>query len=274
MLSNSKKMTKKAVLIGITYKGTMERSLHDVQNTKRVLEEKLGFASEHIQVMTDETSFPPTRKNLEYTLKAFAGEAQEGDTLYLHISGRGSFIRDFNGDESNRLDEVLLPSDFMRTGILTDDWIRKEFVGRIPKGVRVVCVLDCDFSGTMMDLPYNVQLSSLESPTPLPTAYRADEWQLTWTPLKEKPQSSVHADVVCFSACGDFQRTAVTRRDGVPQGVFTTCFLQTLGSDHLPSCTWKDVLKEVQCRMRMEGQRQTCQLSAGKEEHFDVPFFF
>lgn len=73
-----------------------------------------------------------------------------GDLVVFYYSGHGSQVPDFNGDESDGLDEVLLPYDFQRIGghnIIIDD----EFGVMLRKLVNreVVVIIDACHAGTM-----------------------------------------------------------------------------------------------------------------------------
>ena len=68
--------------------------------------------------------------------------------------GHGGQITDQSGDEKDKMDEALIPSDYKEAGHILDDEIYAEFVTQVPAGVHVVCMMDCCHSGSAMDLPY------------------------------------------------------------------------------------------------------------------------
>jgi len=104
-------MSKKALLVGINYKGTsseLKGCITDVDNIKGYLL-KNGYSSQNITVLTDETAIKPTRVNiLKHLLELIVSDAK---TLFFHYSGHGSQTADDNGDESDGRDECLCPID-------------------------------------------------------------------------------------------------------------------------------------------------------------------
>lgn len=270
-------MSKKALLIGINYRNTraaLRGCINDVLNTKKVLQDKFDYKEENITVLTDDTPILPTRANIEQQLIKLATEAKDGDTLYFHYSGHGSFIKDFNKDESNGLDEVLLPIDYMKKGIIVDDWIFANFVCKLPKGAKVFCVLDCCHSGTGMDLKYNFQYQTIKTPSPLPQQYRPEDWKETYRMEIEKQKQQIDTLICSFSGCSDLQTSADAYINGSPQGAFTACFLDIIQQDNVRDYTLKELLKEVNCRLIMRKMTQRSQLSVPKVEYCEEKLFF
>ncbi len=270
-------MSKKALLIGINYTGTraaLRGCINDVLNTKQVLKEKFAYAEENILVMTDNTPIKPTRKNMEEQIKKFAGNAKEGDTLYFHYSGHGSSVKDFSGDESDGMDEVLLPLDFKTAGKILDDWMYANLIAKIPKGAKLFCVLDCCHSGTGVDLPYSYRYTPLITPNPLPQQYKSEDWKENYEMSVEKQITPIKADFVCsFSGCADIQTSADAFINGSSQGAFTSCFLEILRLPNIKEYTLKQVLKEVNCRLIMYRMTQRSQLSVANTKDCEAAFF-
>ena len=53
--------------------------------------------------------------------------------VWIHYSGHGSHIKDMDGDEEDGFDEVLVPLDYDKNGVISDDFINKYFISRINK---------------------------------------------------------------------------------------------------------------------------------------------
>src|SRR5215212_2377925 len=107
-----------------------------------------GFPPTRIKLLTDEKA---TKANIIKGLQWLTKDANPGDVLVYYHSGHGSNITDVDGDEADRLDEMVIPSDFdwydPKT-YLTDDELHKYFTGATPKGVRCDVILDTCYSGT------------------------------------------------------------------------------------------------------------------------------
>lgn len=71
-----------------------------------------------------------------------------------HCAGHGSQKRDYTGDESDGMNETLVPTDHERAGQLIDDELNKRLVNPLGPGVRLHALLDACHSGTGLDLPY------------------------------------------------------------------------------------------------------------------------
>jgi hypothetical protein len=141
-------MAKKAVLIGVNkYKipgADLRGCVNDVNNMQAVLTQFYGFAAGDITVLTD---LAATKKNMEAAIRNLVRGARKGDVLLLHYSGHGSNVPDNDGDEADRRDEILCPTDLDWKKPLRDDWLRKTFDG-MRAGVSLTVIMDCCHSGT------------------------------------------------------------------------------------------------------------------------------
>jgi hypothetical protein len=141
-------MAKKAILIGVnTYRipgADLRGCVNDVKNIKAVLKKFFDFAGKDITVLTDSAA---TKKNMQAAIRALVRGARKGDVLLLHYSGHGSNVPDNDGDEADRRDEILCPTDLDWKKPLRDDWLRKTFDG-MRAGVNLTVIMDCCHSGT------------------------------------------------------------------------------------------------------------------------------
>ncbi|MBN1632690.1 MAG: caspase family protein [Ignavibacteria bacterium] len=67
-----------------------------------------GFQEKDIIILTDEKA---TKQNIINELDKLLSECNEGDIVVIHYSGHGQRIQDDNGDETDMLDEALIPYD-------------------------------------------------------------------------------------------------------------------------------------------------------------------
>jgi len=74
--------------------------------------------------------------------------SKAGDVLYLHYSGHGANVPDADGDEADRRDEILCPTNLDWKDPITDDWLRKTIDQYLAKGVNLTIVMDCCHSGS------------------------------------------------------------------------------------------------------------------------------
>jgi predicted ester cyclase len=149
----------KALLIGINYIGSsaaLSGCINDVKNVHRTLT-SMGFNSQegkNTRTLTEEVRRKPTRQNILNSMQWLTEGAQPGDVLWFHYSGHGAQIPDKSHDEQDGKDESLVPLDYQRAGMITDDDLEAALVKPLPAGVTLYCVFDCCHSGTILDLRY------------------------------------------------------------------------------------------------------------------------
>jgi len=152
-----------AALVGINYvgqKGELSGCVNDVVSMKNYLVAN-GFSESEMRICIDaphsdigiRTSMP-TKSEIYDTIRWLTSQAQPGDALFFHYSGHGGQQRDDSGDEEDGMDETLIPLDYQQAGVITDDELFDHLVATLPKGVHLVCLMDCCHSGTILDLPY------------------------------------------------------------------------------------------------------------------------
>ncbi len=204
---------KKALLVGINYKGSssaLNGCINDVNKVKEYLLTR-GYSEDNIVVCTDDTEIKPTR---DCILSLFAQLLFSGVTmLYFHYSGHGSYIRDVGGDESDGRDECLVPLDYQLSGMISDDDLRSS-ISLLPPGRRLNIVLDCCHSGTGMDLTYNLYK-------------RARQYSM----VRDIKYLDTKSPVIMLSGCQDYQTSADAYIGGQYQGALTHAFLQAMNEN-------------------------------------------
>ncbi|CAK0903734.1 unnamed protein product [Prorocentrum cordatum] len=152
---------KRALLVGINYFGTraeLKGCINDVRAIADLLQKTLGWDSANIRTLTDDDrNQMPTRERVEQELKWLVQGAGPGDALFFHFSGHGAQQEDPNGFEEDGMNETILPVDFQKAGMLTDDRISDIIVKPLPEGARLTAIMDCCHSGTGLDLPFSYE---------------------------------------------------------------------------------------------------------------------
>jgi len=151
---------KRAVLIGINYvgdKGELKGCHNDVDAVQNFIR-KHGFADADIKVLKDDgKAISPTRKNIIDALKWLVDGAGPTDSLFLHFSGHGSYLKDWNSDEGDKQDEALVPLDYAMGNFIVDDELYEILVSPLPVGCYLTCINDSCHSGSSLDLHYSVR---------------------------------------------------------------------------------------------------------------------
>ena len=142
-------MAKRAVLVGVNrYRipgADLRGCVNDVINMQAVLTQRYGFAKGDITTLLD---YNATQKAIQTAIAALVKGGRKGDVLLVHFSGHGSNVPDDNGDEADKRDEILCPTDLDWKNPFRDDWLRKTFDG-VKAGVNLTVITDCCHSGTI-----------------------------------------------------------------------------------------------------------------------------
>ena len=144
---------KRALLIGIdAYQNVVSLNgpVGDAKNMAKFLVERVGYTNDDVRLVLDSDA---TRKGILGAMDEWliAG-TKPGDEIFLYYSGHGFQTKDNDGDESDRLDETLVPVDVsidrggLIDGMITDDEI-SVLLGRL-SGRRIQVVIDACHSGT------------------------------------------------------------------------------------------------------------------------------
>lgn len=186
----------RALVVGIGYDKTPYKLSGTRNDADAMVNYLIGRFPENLTLIhlnDGPNGLPPTKKNLERAMQFLCSSAPleafgsdhvylpiiESTLLVIYYSGHGSQVRDFNGDESDRLDEslCLLSDDGTQIDNLVDDDINGKYRNMIPSLADVVTIFDCCHSGSSLDLKYQLQgntfvnVGAKYSPTPYPIYY-------------------------------------------------------------------------------------------------------
>lgn len=146
-------MAKRALLIGCNYYGSncqLNGCINDIINMSHFLKDALNYKANGIlELRDDNPSSMPTKANILATLKMAVDSSNTLSELWIHYSGHGSQIRSLDNDETDGLDEVIVPVDYKNAGFITDDDLFN-----IIKNVkcRTILIFDSCCSGSICDL--------------------------------------------------------------------------------------------------------------------------
>jgi hypothetical protein len=242
-------MSKYALLIGINYRKTrseLRGCINDVHAMKKHLLEDRGYQPENIVVLTEDENKQPTAFNImtelgKLILRAHTNGVKE---LWLHYSGHGSHTRDIDGDEDDGQDETIVPLDFQKNGMITDDQLH-DYLEHLPKGCKLYCIFDCCHSGTILDLKYQ---------------YKGDGRNRL-----EHNNARLKSDVLMISGCMDTQTSADARIGGKWAGAMTTAYVESIKGD----IECEDLLDKMRAYLKRHGYTQHPQMccSSAITEH-------
>lgn len=212
--------TKKALLIGCNYTNDPNNRLYgcisDVTNVANTLIDAFDYDLRNVVVLRDDSpasNLIPTKRNILAYLNQLVQNSANLTEIWIHYSGHGSTVIDRNNDESDNLDEVIVPTDFRTAGFITDDEIF-DVLKRMSRNCRIILGFDSCHSGTICDLQYGVQTNGTRS--------------IVSRKVLSNP------NIYCFSGCRDSQLSEEIYNtiEARNSGAFTTVFLYCLRLNH------------------------------------------
>jgi hypothetical protein len=275
-------MARKALLIGINrYRipgADLRGCVNDVKNMRDLLTSQYGFRAADITTLVD---FDATTRAMQTAIAQLVRGGRKGDVLLLHYSGHGSNVPDADGDEADRRDEILCPTDLDWKKPLSDDWLRKTFDG-LRAGVGLTVIMDCCHSGT--------NTRALTPPdAPIIPRYLPSPWDLVAAesrrPLRGKVQGTLRrsgtrrrrSDIVTapitellITGCRDTQTSADAFINGSYNGALTWSLVHVLREGG-GKITLRQMHERMLKRLANDGYSQVPQLEGSKDK-FDRPF--
>eukprot|EP00929_Paragymnodinium_shiwhaense_P100781 TRINITY_DN63366_c0_g2_i1.p1 TRINITY_DN63366_c0_g2~~TRINITY_DN63366_c0_g2_i1.p1 ORF type:complete len:409 (-),score=35.08 TRINITY_DN63366_c0_g2_i1:103-1329(-) len=254
---------RRALLIGVNYPGTMSALRGCHQDTAKMcsfLVNQHGFDQRSIVIMRDAPGFtPPTKSGILSAAARLTSGARPGDLLVFHFSGHGAQVEDPHGMEEDGLNEVILPCDWRRAGMISDDELNRVLVQPLPEGARLVALMDCCHAGTGLDLPY-MRVGSGRF-----WGGGSSGWQEDTNPLHSR------GDVVLFSGCEDDDTSAENPSwlYGKAAGVMTTAFVECASSKRH---NYESLLNAIDNHIYSGGYHQRPQLSSSQQFSLQRPF--
>lgn len=281
-------MVKKALLIGINYKGSdaeLRGCINDIRNIQNILVNNCDYSTNNIRVLTEENEVKPTRSNIENQINWLVSNCMSGDTLVFYYSGHGANIDDRTGDETDKKDEVLIPLDYEKNGFITDDWLYQNMACKIASGVKLFGFTDCCHSGTMIDLKYNYKslCTYKKGKVQKGIPYIFSDWTDRFSFGLEK-SNNIPGFVFFFSGCQDQQTSADAHINRQFQGAFSYCLIEFMKTNlqRMPNGRFRfrngivklrNVLKEINARLDINGfTGQDSQLSISSQSALDTTF--
>lgn len=258
------------------------------------------FESENMIMLADNlegSSGSPTLENILSALAAFASKVKHGDFVYVHYSGHGSQQPErLAGDETDGLDEILLPSDTGQwvdktkgvPNALTDNVVGKALDAIRDRGAFVWIIFDCCNSGTATraavvdeavterkvdpadlgiperELNAAVAVAVASRSTDVQPAERAAAFAVVDNPAGA--QSIGRGDIVAFFAAQSIETTPeMPLPRGVPEatkfGLFTFTIFQKLAEN--PNVTYRQLGHAILQQYAADGRTRPTPLFEG-----------
>lgn len=281
------KFKRKAVVVGInaylppnTLSGCKADAI-DMRDTLAIV----GFPPTQIKLLTD---LKATKKGILDKLDWLVKDAKVGDVLVFYYSGHGTQVTDEDNDESDKIDEAIVPVDFDLSGMITDDELAKVF-NKMPEGVICDVVLDSCFSGSATRSLFDIGAKNSNGMTPVVRSAKNRRYM----PPPIEQQVRINAMVpsltdkarvgskslvtsqrnALWSACQANQVSwELDMGDGQVRGAFTSTFAKILRRSN-GNINRLDIFQIARTTMSNDGIDQTPDLELPTEEALDLyPF--
>lgn len=243
---------KKALFVGINYytvpSAKLNGCINDINNMEKILISKYGYSPENIVKLHDtvgnDVNLQPTKSNILNELRKLIKSSESCSEIWFHYSGHGSQVRDTNNDESDGLDEVIVPIDYLKNGFIIDDDI---FNIIKQSKCKTMLVFDSCHSETICDLQWGFGIVN--------GAYVRK--------TNNNKAITGDAQINCLSGCKDAQTSADTYNSETKQGVgaFTDTLLSCLKESNY-KISLINLHKRICQVIQKKGYTQTPMLSA------------
>jgi hypothetical protein len=263
--------------------------LSDIRLMYKVLKDIYGYTD--FRVLDDQKA---TKKNILKGMQWLCTGVKKGDELVVDYSGHGTQLACTTktaGFEIDNLDECLVPYDMDWEDPLRDDDLN-QFITNTPKGVKILFIADCCFSGTLLRngiLPPKVKNRYMAPPlySILTGEINLDE-DLCMISSSRKTrgdktddnksiqklpfiiQSTDQGDAILISGCSDKQTSADAYINGRYHGALTFYLAQTLKEANW-NISYTDLVVKVNEKLDREQYDQDPQCE-GRAEFLDKPF--
>jgi hypothetical protein len=245
--ANSKK---KAILIGVNYTHDKNNNddlygcENDMNNLKKWIKDNCYFNDNNIITLDSKNSTKNKIIN-ELSYMVEYAHININSELWLSYSGHGTYL--YSNKESDNRTEGICPSDYLQSGIITDDYLNREFISKLPHHAKLFILMDCCHSGSNMDLPfYYKNINTVE---------KRDD-------IKNIPR----ATIIKLSGCLDRQVSIdyFNKYANQYQGAFTNSFIETFTNANMI-----DSVLDINDNLRNKDFEQISELSLSSLSAWD-----
>jgi len=256
-----KYMKIKLLLFGLNYKNTnheLNGCINDTLLMKNCLEKYLEIDQNEILLLTDDTDIKPTKNNIINSINQSIEEVNNGkyDTLWVHYSGHGTYIKDTNNDENKENDGNIAKDEALYTlddDIIIDDELNEIF-SKLNSNKKLICIFDCCHSGTALDLPFKYN-------------YMKNQF------LNDSKLNKIKCNAVLLSGCKDTQYSEDVYKISDKydyNGAFTVAFIKSCQASYTVSL--KTIIKNAFKFLKNNNFKQIPQLSCNFKSDINQPF--
>lgn len=229
--------------------------IHGDNDIKLIVDALVKKGFEHSNIITLKNS-EAIKRNIISSIKSVTTRAQQGDCIFIHFSGHGQQATDLNADESDDLDEAIIPYDavkYYHKGIyqgenhIFDDELNEHLFllrKKVGKEGTILALIDACHSG---DVTRGFEQDGREL-TDFVMRGTADYFIIPELINNKQSTNSTKMkkiEWVAISGCMPYQNNYEYKKDGIYYGSLTYAFVLALGDLKL-EITFKDLFKLIQ----------------------------
>jgi metacaspase-1 len=187
---------------------------------------------------------------------------QAGDRVLFHYSGHGALVPRFNHlGKAIKLYHAICPVDFdwKTTKAITDDDFKKMFLP-VPQGVEFIWVVDCCFSGKLIEGTMHSNMRPKTIPPPADIGSRLEEALRNGIQPMGFPGAITNLNIALMAACQGDQLSHDHQFGNKYNGVFTHYLLQEMGKANGLEEPLTTVISDVCGSIAKDGYKQVPQL--------------
>lgn len=235
-----------ALLIGINYIGTSAELYgchNDVIKIKQVLMSNYNYLESNINMLIDKKDYlQPTASNILSALNTIYIQCKKEviEEVFIYYSGHGTNIIDMDKDETDGKDECIVPLDYVKSGIITDDIIYKFLSQLAPVKKKIIWIFDSCNSASCTDLLYSFTINNAN--------------QVIKQNLSKRKPITNNKNIFVLSGCLDAKVSYDVREpDGTPCGLLSYNLRKTLEQFDY-NCTIEQLLTNIKKGFRATDQ--------------------
>ncbi len=160
-----------------------------------------------------------TRQAILDGMNELLNNSKKGDIAFIYYAGHGSQVKNSKSNESDHLDESMVPADTWKEGVhdIRDRELGKIFNAFVDKGVVLTVIYDCCHSSNM---------SRGISQQPKTRFIAGTNYDAADPSTPPNPAMKAGSNFLMFSACQSYQLASEARDENdQPHGAFTIALL-------------------------------------------------
>lgn len=228
---------KYALLVGITYNLSEQKSLNIIKSIKSI--QTFLETQKYHNIHT--LSCQATRQDIINGFNLIIKNLTYDDELWFHFIGH-----------SLKNEKLICPYNYREQGVLTENDILNQFIYKIPFGVRCYMIIDT-FSSCGISLRHSIQDHSYALVSHPNNKYNYREWELQQQYIKNSNYKKFRADIYLINLKLNTETLLI-------YPLLTTLLIKIISIENKK---WKHLIKDISCSLKLLKYKHNVQLFSG-----------